>query len=111
MWTTSFPYLLVNALAAIFGGAALIGMAGSRYLRERFGQWRYPGKFYRVMGLLQLFTALCLALPPLRVWGIVLAGIITFVWVVNLLNHRQWRWAAAGMVLLMALPPASLALY
>jgi hypothetical protein len=110
MWTSSFPYLLVNALAVIFAIAALIGIAGSRYLRERFRQWHYPGKFYRVMGILQLFTALCLALPQLRIWGIILAGIITFSWVVNLLNHRQWSWAAAGMLLLMALAPASLAI-
>src|SRR5882757_5497183 len=111
MWTSSFPHFLVDVLAAIFAIAALIGIAGSRYLRERFRQWQYPGKFYQVMGVLQLFTALCLALSQLRIWGIILAGITTFVWVVNLLNHRQWSWAVAGMLLLMALAPASLAIY
>ncbi len=111
MWTNSLPHFLVGALAAIFAIAAIIDMAGSRYVRARFRQWRYPRQFYRAMGVLQFFAAFFLAVPQLRIWGIVLAGFITFFWVVNLLNHRQWSWAVAGMLMMMALAPASLAIY
>jgi hypothetical protein len=111
MWTNSLPHFLAGALAVTFAVAAVIDMAGSRYVRARFRRWRYPRQFYRVMGVLQLFTALFLAVPQLRIWGIILAGLITFFWVVTLLNHRQWSWAMAGMLLLMALAPASLAIH
>jgi hypothetical protein len=36
-------------------------------------------------------------------------GLLTFFWVVTLLNHRQWSWAIAGMLMMMALVPISLA--
>ena len=59
---------------------------------------------------MQLVTAAFLATPQLRFWGIILAGLITFFWVVTLLNHRQWSWAVAGMLMMIALVPASLAI-
>src|SRR5580658_8005044 len=111
MRTYSLPHLLAGVLAMIFALTALIDLAGYRYIRARFRQWRYPRQFYRVMGVLQLFTSLFLATPQLRIWGIILAGLITFFWVVTLLNHRQWSWAVAGMLMMMALVPASLAIH
>ena len=111
MWTNSLPHLFAGTLAAIFAIAAVIDLAGARYISVRFRQWRYPRQFYRVMGMLQLLTSLFLAMPQLRIWGIILAGLITFLWVVTLLNHRQWSWAAAGMLMMMALVPASLAIH
>jgi hypothetical protein len=110
MWTDNLPHILAGVLAAIFAIAGIIDIAGLRYARARFRQWQYPRQFYRVAGVLQLATALFLAMPQLRIWGIVLAGFITFFGVVTLLNHRQWSWAVAGMVVMMALVPASLAI-
>jgi hypothetical protein len=110
MGTNSLPHLLADILAAIFAMTAIIDLAGSRYIRARFRQWRYPRQFYRVAGVLQLTTAVFLAMPQLRILGIALAGFITFFWVVTLLNHRQWSWAVAGMLMMMALVPASLAI-
>jgi hypothetical protein len=43
---------------------------------SRFRQWRQPRQFYRVMGVLQLLTSLFLAMPLLRIWGIILAGFV-----------------------------------
>jgi hypothetical protein len=110
MGLNNFPLLTADILAAIFAVTAVIDLAGSRYIRARFRQWRYPRQFYRVMGVLQLFAALYLVVPQLRVWGIILAGFIAFFWIVIFLNHRQWNWAAAGMLMLMALVPTSLAI-
>jgi DoxX-like family len=109
MWTNSLPHFLAGILALIFASAGIIDVAGFRYVRARFRQWQYPRQFYRVMGVLQLITALFLAMPQLRIWGIVLAGFITFFGVVTSLNHRQWSWAVAGMLMMVALVPASLA--
>jgi hypothetical protein len=109
--TISLPHLLADLLAGIFAVAAITDLVAARYVRARFRRWRYPRRFYRVMGMLQLFTAFFLASPPSRIWGVILAGFITFLWVVILLNHRRWSWAAAGMLMMMALVPASLAIH
>ena len=109
MWTNSLPHLLAGSLAVIFAINGAVDFAGSGYIRARFRQWRHPRQFYRVMGVLQLITALFLAMPQLRIWGIVLAGITTFFGVVTLLNHRQWSWAVAGMLIMAALVPVSFA--
>jgi hypothetical protein len=111
MWTHNLPHLLADALVVIFAGTATIELTGSRYIRAHFRRWRRPRRFYRVMGVLQLIAALFLATPQLGIWGIVLAGFVTFLWVATLLNHRQWSWAIAGMVMMMALVPASLAIH
>jgi hypothetical protein len=109
MLTNGLPHLLANGLAAIFAIAAIVDLVGSQYIHARLRQGRYPRQFYRVMGVLQLITAIFLATPLLRIWGIALAGLISFFWVVTLLNHRQWSLAVAGMLMMIALVPASLA--
>ena len=111
MWTNNFPHILAGTLAVIFAITGAIDFAGSGYIRARFRQWRHPRRFYRVMGVLQLLTSFFLAMPLLRIWGIILAAFVTFFWVVTLLNHRQWRLAAAGILLMAALVPASLAIH
>lgn len=111
MWENNLPHLLAGGLATVYAIAGIIDLMGSRYVRARFRHREYPRQFYRVMGVLQLITALFLAVPQLRVWGIIMAGFLTFYWVVILLNHRQWSWAVGGMLMMMALAPASLALY
>ena len=62
MWTDSLPHLLANGLAAIFAIAAIMDLAGARYVRARFREWRYPRQFYRVMGVLQLIAAIFLVI-------------------------------------------------
>ena len=109
MWTNSLPHILAGILALIFAGAGIIDVAGFRFVGARFRQWQYRRQFHRVMGVLQLITALFLAMPQLRIWGIVLAGVMTFFGVVTLLNHRQWSWAVAGMLIMAALVPVSFA--
>ena len=109
MW--NLPHLLVGALAVIFAVTATIELTGSRYIRAHYRRWRHPRRFYRVMGVLQLLAALFLATPQLGIWGIILAGFVTFLWVTTLLNHRQWSWALAGMLMMLALVPASLAIH
>jgi DoxX-like family len=111
MWMHVLPHFLVGVLAVLFAGAGIFDVAGSGYLRARFRPWQYPRQFYRVMGMLQLVAALFLAVPQLRIWGIIVASLVIFFWIVILLNHRQWSWAVAGMLIMIALVPASLAIY
>jgi hypothetical protein len=103
-------HILTNALALSLAILAVISIAGAHYLRARFRQWGYSFHFFRVIGALQLFAALFLAVPSLRIWGISLAGFMAFWAIVMLLNHRRWSWAAAGILMLLALAPASFAI-
>jgi hypothetical protein len=95
VWTNNHPHLLADILAAIFAITVIVDMAGSLNIYARSRQWRYLRHFYRVMCVLQLFTALLLAVPQLRIWGIIFAGFITSFRIAILRNYRQRGWTAA----------------
>lgn len=100
---------VAQAIAAIFALAGVVNLVAPRMLKDAYARWRFPKGFHRVTGALELMAALFLSVPILRVWGVALAAIITFVAVVTLLNHRQYAYAIPGMVLMAALAPAMLA--
>jgi hypothetical protein len=96
MWTYNHPQLLADVLAAIFAITAIVDMAGTLNIYARSRRWRYLRHFYRVMCVLQLFTALLLAVSQLRIWGIIFAGFITSFRIAILRNHRQRSLAGAS---------------
>ncbi len=109
MLGVAFPILISWTIAAVFAASATFQLAGFRVVRDAYARWRYPHRFYRVTGILQLLAALFLAVPATRIWGICLAAAVMFMAVVTLLNHRQYLYAIPGMILLAALAPATLA--
>lgn len=96
-------------IAAIFAASALMHLAGLGFVRRAYQHWNFPPKFYRVAGLIELVTAAFLSNPLTRIWGVALAALTIFVAVVTLLNNRQYAYTIPGIVLLVALVPASLA--
>jgi hypothetical protein len=100
---------LAQAIAALFAVVGVAHLLAPRALRDAYARWHFPRGFYRVTGTLELLAALFLSVPILRIWGVALAAIITFVAVITLLNHRQYVYAVPGMLLMMALAPALLA--
>jgi hypothetical protein len=97
------------ALAAVFGligGAQLVGPA---FVRDAYKDWDLPDRIRLATGGLDIAAALMLTAPALRVWGVVLAGILTFGSVVLFITHRQYRWAFTGALLMAGLVPATLA--
>jgi presenilin-like A22 family membrane protease len=92
MWTNNLPQLLADVLAVIFVIAAIIDVTGLPFISARFRQRRYSRQVYRVVGLLQLFTALFLVVPQLRIWGIIVASLIASFRIVIVLYYRQWSW-------------------
>jgi hypothetical protein len=94
------------SLAGSFGLAGTLHIAAPRVLREAYRRWQFPRGFYYVVGVAQLFAALFLAEPRLRIWGGILAATILFVTVVSLLNHRKYSYAVPVMLMMLALPPA-----
>ena len=105
----SIPTIVALSLAALFGAIGVVQIAGPCFLREAYRRWDYPQHLRLATGLLDIAVAVMLAEPSLRRWGIALAAILIFGSVVTLLNHRQYLYAAAVIVMMAALVPAALA--
>jgi hypothetical protein len=98
--------IIALSLAGSFGLAGTLHIAAPRVLREAYRRWEFPRGFYYVAGVAQLFAALFLATPQLRIWGGILAAMILFVTVVSLLNHRKYSYAVPAILIMVALAPA-----
>jgi hypothetical protein len=105
----SFPFLIAWLVGAALMVVGFINLAGPRKLRETYANWEFPPRFYLVAGVFEVTAAAFLAVPELRLWGIVLAGLIAFGAVVTLLNQRRYLSAIPAIILMVALLPASLA--
>jgi hypothetical protein len=101
--------LIVHGLVALFAAAGLINLLGLSWVRAAYRFWHYPKQFYRTVGAMELLVAIFLAVPQLRIWGVILGGFIGFFAVVTLLNHRQYALSFPGMLLMVSLVPAALA--
>lgn len=97
------------SLAVVFGLIGAIQLIGPKFARDAYRGWDYPQRLRLVTGVLDIAAAFMLALPALRGWGIAVAAILTFGSVVIFLSHRQYRYAVPGIVLMVALVPAAVA--
>jgi hypothetical protein len=105
----SYPFLIVWAVGAILSVAGFVNIAGPCRLREAYARWEFPTRFYLVVGVLEVTAAVFLAIPEWRSWGIALAAFIIFGTVITLFNHRRYIFAVPGVILMVALVPASFA--
>ena len=106
----SFPVLAAWANAAIFAAAGLVNFTAVRSVREVYERWDVSPGFYRPLGLVEIVAAVCLAVPSLRFWGVLLAAPIAFGSVVMLLDHRHYLYAASVVVMMSSLLAAILAI-
>lgn len=105
----TIPTLDALILTGLFGISAVLHLAGPRFLRAAYRRWRFPTNTHLVVGVLEFLTALFLSNPITRIWGVLLAGFISFAAVVTLLNHGKYAHSVPVMLLMVALVPASLA--
>jgi hypothetical protein len=105
----SFATVDALCLAALFAMSAIVHLSGAGLVRRAYVRWGFPGKFYRVSGVIHLLAALFLSYSTTRIWGVALAGIVTFAAAVLLLSHGRYRYSVPCMLLLVALVPAILA--
>ncbi|MBN9546837.1 MAG: DoxX family protein [Alphaproteobacteria bacterium] len=103
------PTLDALVLSGLFGAGGLLHMVGPAFLRHAYRRWRFPSNAHRVAGVLQILTALFLSNPVTRIWGVILAGFIIFFTTVALLNRGKYAYSVPGLLLMLALVPASLA--
>ena len=109
MFDFSFPVMAAWTNAAIFAAAGLINFTAIRSVREVYERWDVSPGFYRPLGLVEIAAAVCLAVPSLRFWGVLLAAPIFFGSVVMLLDHRHYIYAASVVVMMSGLVAALLA--
>jgi hypothetical protein len=102
---TTFPAAAALVLSVCFALAAALHFAAPEFLRTMYRRGRYPEGFHRVAALWLTMTAVTLAHPLTRAWGAGLAGFLTFMAVVMLLAHGQYRYSVPGMIVLFALVP------
>lgn len=105
----SLPTIDALILTWLFGLSAAIHLYGPVFLRARYRSWHFPANAHLVIGVLTLLAALFLSNPITRIWGVALAGLITFVTIVTLLNHGKYGYSLPAMLVLAALVPATLA--
>ena len=103
------PTLDALVLTGIFGVSGFVHIAGPRFLRAAYRRWELPRNAHRVVGVLEILAALFLSNPITRIWGVILAGFIIFFATVALLNRGQYAYSVPGLLLMLALVPASLA--
>jgi DoxX-like family len=106
----SFPVLAAWTNAAIFAAAGLVNFTAVKSVRDIYDRWDVAPGFYRTLGLVEIAAALFLAMPSLRLWGLMLAAPIAFGSVVMLLDHRHYLYAASVVVMMSGLLAAILAI-
>jgi len=106
----SFPVMAAWMNAAIFAAAGLINFTAVKSVRAVYDRWDVSPSFYRPLGLVEIAAAICLAVPSLRFWGVLLAAPIFFGSVVMLLDHRHYAYAASVVVMMTGLAAALLAI-
>jgi hypothetical protein len=104
--TSTLDALLLTGLFAVSG---LLHLAGPQFLRLGYRRWGFPGNAHRVVGVLEILAALFLSNSVTRIWGVIVAGFIIFFATVALLNRGKYIYSVPGLVLMLALVPASLA--
>jgi hypothetical protein len=105
----SIPTLDALALSGLFGVFGLWQMAGSNKLRQTYRRWRFPANTHNVVGAVAVIVALFLSDPITRIWGVILGAFFVFIAVATLLNHGKYAWSVPGMMVMVALVPATLA--
>ncbi len=106
---TDIPAIAAMSLAALFGVIGIVQLAGPHFLRDAYRNWDYSQRLRVATGLFDIAAAVMLAQPAVRGWGIALGAVLIFGSVVTLLNHRQYAYAAAVILMMVALVPAALA--
>jgi hypothetical protein len=101
--------LIAWFIAGLFTASAVLHLAAPGFIRRAYESWGFPPKFYRVTAMAELLAAVFLASPLTRFWGVALAALIMFVAIIKLLEGRQYAYTIPGIVVLLALVPASLA--
>lgn len=77
-------------LIAALSGAGLVNAIGTSGARSDFTRWGYPRWWGLVTGGLEISSAVLIALPASRVFGVALGTAIIAAAVLTVLRHRDY---------------------
>ena len=106
----SIPTLAAWGNAALLGAAGVVNVTAPAPVRQAYARWDISAPSYVVVGALQLLAAGLLLSPELRIWGIVLAGLMAFGTVVLLLDRGRYVVALPVALFMVALAATALSL-
>jgi hypothetical protein len=104
MQTSTALVLLAQLPALVFATAALFSFSGPRAVRTLLADWGYAPGFHRTIGNFTMVAAILLAIPQIRIWGVILAASISLVSSVVFVNHRKYLYAMPGILVFAVLP-------
>ncbi|HEX4158193.1 MAG TPA: hypothetical protein VHY79_06935 [Rhizomicrobium sp.] len=96
-------------MALVIGSVGLVQLVGPRPLRRLLAEWGYGRGFNWVTGGFAMAAAVFLAIPQLRIWGVVLSAFLLLGTTLLLLDQRRYLFALPGILLLGTLPLALVA--
>jgi hypothetical protein len=96
-------------MALAIGSVGLVQLVGPRPLRRLLADWGYGRGFNWITGGFAVAAGVFLAVPQLRIWGVVLSAFLLFGTTMLLLDHRRYLFALPGILLLGTLPLALVA--
>jgi hypothetical protein len=98
----SFSTVLTWLLIAALLGAGVLSLIGRRQLCAIYTRCQYPSSYRYAAGIVYIGAAILLA-GPYRVFGLGLAGVLLFLMIVTLIDHREYGSAISRAGLLGAL--------
>lgn len=84
------PIILNWTLVVGFAGAGLLNALAPATQQESFIRWGYPRWWCRATGILEVATAVLIAVPASRTAGMVMAAIILAAATVTVVRHREF---------------------
>jgi uncharacterized membrane protein YphA (DoxX/SURF4 family) len=91
--------LLAWSLALAFFGAGIVNAAGSTAIKDEFVRWGYPRWWNLVTGGLEVLVAALIAIPALRVAGVMLGAAICVAAVATVIRSKDYGHVAPSVVL------------
>ena len=92
-------YIIVFA----FGATAAAHLAGLPIVRRAYREAGFPTGFHYVVGLLELLTAIFIAMEVTLIWGDLLATGLILAHAVSLWGRRRFAWSSFTLALLVML--------
>jgi hypothetical protein len=92
--------VLVALLTVFFIFGGLSNIIAPRHILEEYAHWGYPVWFHFVTGMLELGTAVLLALPKTRRIGATLGCCVMLGAVATVVLHGEFAHATPGLIVL-----------
>ena len=100
-----------HGIAALLLISSLLHLVGGERVKRSYAAIGLARDTHHVLGTIELFAAIFLMGSITRIWGVILAVIAVSIAIIALLKTGHYAWTIPGLVMLVALAPASLSAF